>query len=183
MKTGSRLLLRDGQHGEGGRRHGGGDSATEAPGDETILGPVQDAPQLDDRDLVFVGMPIMRFGAPEAAQRYLEEQCAGRRVALFVTHTAPDYLEQLPGWLDACRAGRVRHRAGRLFHCQGVLAEPIRQLMLGSGDPMLAQFAEMAACADGQPDEAALARAAEFARETVARVEVDLVEQAEPVAV
>ncbi len=38
--------------------------------------------------------------------------------------------------------------------------------MLAAGVPMLTQFAEMAACADGQPDEAALARAAAFARET-----------------
>lgn len=146
--------------------------SAEAPGDETILSSVQDAPQLDDRDLIFVGMPIVRFGAPEAAQRYLAEQCAGRRVALFVTHTAPDYLDQLPGWLDACRQAAAGAELVGLFHCQGVLAEPIRQFMLASGDPMLAQFAEMAACAEGQPDEAALARAADFARETVAREQV-----------
>lgn len=138
------------------------------PDDELILGSVQDAPELDGCDLVFVGMPIVRFRAPEAVRRYLREQCAGRRVALFVTHAAPGDLEQLATWLDACREASLGSELVGFFHCQGALAEPVRQFMLSSGDAMLTQFAEMAACADGQPDEAALARAAEFSRETVA---------------
>jgi len=142
---------------------------TAAPGDEIVLGPVEDTPAIEGCDLVFVGMPIERFGAPEAAKRYLVEQCAGRRVALFVTHSAPDSLEQLSPWLDACREAAASAELVGFFHCQGALAEPVRQFMLSSGDAMLTQFAEMASCADGQPDDAALARAAEFARETVAR--------------
>jgi len=157
--------------------------SAEAPGEETILRSVQDAPPLDDCDLVFVGMPIVRFGAPEAASAYLAERCAGRRVALFVTHTAPDYLEQLSGWLEACRQAAAGAELVGLFHCQGALAEPVRQFMLGSSDPMLAQFAEMASCADGQPDEAALARAAEFARGTVARAQLESADSREAATV
>lgn len=48
---------------------------------------------------------------------------------------------------------------------------------------MLAQFAEMASCADGQPDEAALASAAEFARETVARAQLESADSRESAAV
>jgi len=141
-----------------------------------IVAPIQDEPTLDGCDLVFVGMPVIRFGAPEPAQVFLEEQCAGHRVALFVTHTAPDYLDLLEGWLNACKVAATAATAELVgfFHCQGALAEPVRQYMLASGDAMLMQFGEMASCADGQPDDAALARAAEFARETVARVELEL---------
>jgi hypothetical protein len=59
-------------------------------------------------------------------------------------------------------------------HCQGALAEPARQHMLSSGVPMLAEFAKHAGVADGQPDEAALARAAAFAREIAGGVRSDL---------
>ena len=45
--------------------------------------------------------------------------------------------------------------------------------MLNSGMPELARFAEMSAYADGQPDEDALTRAADFARRTLARVGPD----------
>ena len=156
------------------------DSIVAAPIEDApiVVAPIQDEPSLDGCDLVFVGMPVIRFGAPEPAQMFLEEQCAGRRVALFVTHAAPDYLDLLEGWLNACKVAATAASAELVgfFHCQGALAEPVRQYMLASGDAMLTQFAEMASCADGQPDEAALARAAEFARETVAQVERSLVD-------
>ena len=56
-----------------------------------------------------------------------------------------------------------------LFHCQGQLAAPVKRAMLASGVPMLVQFAETAACAAGEPGEAALYAAAAFARDIVAR--------------
>jgi Flavodoxin domain len=141
-----------------------------ALGEDAILGPVDGAPALDDRELVFVGMPIERFGAPEPARRFLAEHCTGRRVALFVTHAAPEDLPDVEPWLEDCRAATSGAVLVGLFHCQGQLAAPVRDAMLTSGMPALVQFAEGAACADGQPDEAALLRAAAFASETVSRV-------------
>ena len=156
-----------------------GEAITQALGDGTVASSIQDGPSLDGCDLVFVGMPIIRFGAPEPAQMFLEEHCADRRVALFVTHTAPDYLDLLEGWLNDCKVAATAAKAELVgfFHCQGALAEPVRQYMLGSGDAMLTQFAEMASCADGQPDEAALAQAEGFARTTVAQVERALLDR------
>jgi hypothetical protein len=153
-----------------------GDEAggSDAGGSDVILSSLQDAPALDGFDLVFVGMPVLRFGAPDAVRRYLAEQCAGRRVALFVTHTAPDELDQLQAWLFVCKEAAGAAQLVGFFHCQGALAEPVRQHMLSSGVPLLAEFAEHAGVADGQPDEAALARAAAFARETAERVRGDL---------
>jgi hypothetical protein len=145
-----------------------GEAIALALGDEVVLASIAEAPALDDRDLVFVGMPIERFGAPEPAARYLAEECAGRRVALFVTHAAPDDLPDVQEWLDACTDAAAGSDLVGLYHCQGQLAEPVKQAMLASGMPALVGFAEMADGAAGQPDGTALARAAAFARETVA---------------
>lgn len=142
-----------------------------AIGDDVATAPIDEAPSLDGTDLVFVGMPIERFGAPEPARRFLAEECAGRRVALFVTHAAPEDLPDVQDWLDACRDAAANTDLVELFHCQGQLAEPVKQSMLDSGMPALVGFADMADCADGQPDEAALERAAAFARETVASIQ------------
>ena len=129
---------------------------------------------LEDHGLVFVGMPIVQFGAPEAARRFLEEQCAGRRVALFVTHAAPVDMPELDPWLEACKDAASGTRLEGFFNCQGQLAEPVRQYMLASETPDLVRFAGMAACAEGQPDEAALTRAAAFARDVAVRTHMVL---------
>jgi hypothetical protein len=137
------------------------------------LGKADEGPDLADSDVVFVGMPIERFGAPEPARRFLAEHCSGRRVALFVTHAAPEDLPDVEPWLDDCRAAAAGAELVGLFHCQGQLAAPVRDAMLASGMPALVGFAEMADYVAGQPDDAALARAAVFARETAARVRAD----------
>ncbi len=54
--------------------------------------------------------------------------------------------------------------------------------MSESGVPMLVQFAEMSACAEGEPGEAALRRAADFARHVLRRTRLDLVVDGELVA-
>ena len=160
--------------GSGTSSKAAGGAASGGASSNVVLSPLQNAPALDGFDLVFVGMPVLRFGAPDAVRSYLAEQCAGRRVALFVTHTAPDFLDQLQAWLFVCKEAAAAARLVGFFHCQGALAEPVRQQMLNSGVPLLVGFAEHAGIADGQPDEAALARAAAFARETAERVHGDL---------
>ena len=175
MKTAVVYFSSIGQHRQGRRQaHRRGRSATMPRRRRTTVAssaPLGEAPALDDRDLIFVGMPIERFGAPEPARRFLAEHCAGRRVALFVTHAAPEDCDEVEPWLDDCKAAADGTDLVGFFNCQGQLAEPVKQAMLASGMPALVGFAEMADCAAGQPDEAALARAAAFARETVARVQ------------
>ena len=140
-----------------------------ALGDVTPV-PLSDAPQLDGCDLVFVGMPIERFGPPKAACAFLAQRCAGRQVALFVTHAAPEEAPQVAPWLEECRRAAAGADVVGLFHCQGQLAEPVKQAMLASGMPELAAFAEMADVAAGQPDESRLEAAAAFAREMAERL-------------
>jgi hypothetical protein len=92
-------------------------------------------------------------------------------VALFITHAAGEEMPELVPWLDACREAAAGCEVVDVFNCQGQVPASTRQSWIDTGVPMLVQFGQMAAVADGQPDEAALARAGDFARETVARME------------
>jgi Flavodoxin domain len=132
------------------------------PGDVTF-GELASVPAAADADVVFVGMPIVRFGPPEEVRDYLRRDCAGRDVALFVTHAAPEDINDVQPWLEACRDAASGCRLVGFFHCQGRLAEPVRQWMAASGMPDMVRFADMAHLADGQPDASRLASARAFA--------------------
>lgn len=130
---------------------------------------MSDVQSLDGYDLVFFGMPVHGFGAPKGVQDFLEQTCSGRRVALFVTHAAPEGMDLLGGWLESCKAAAACTDLVGFFHCQGELAEPVKQYMLASDNQMLREFAQMADITKGQPDESRLRRATEFGRQ-VARM-------------
>ena len=158
----------------------GADTAADNAGDVLVTA-LADAPSLEDRDLVFVGMPIVKFGAPDGVREFIETHCAGRRVALFVTHAAPEDLPQAQPWLNACRATASGAVLEGFFHCQGQLAEPVKQNMLRPACPPLCSSPRCRGCAEGQPDNTALARAADFGREVVRRVQQELATEWSPV--
>lgn len=130
---------------------------------------------LEHADVVFVGMPVVSFGAPAEVRSFLQEQCRGVRVALFITHAAREDMPELQPWLQACRDAAEGCDVVGLFHCQGQLAEPVRTWMAGSDMPDLVRFAQLAGDADGQPDDARLEAAARFAEHVAADVEAGLV--------
>ncbi len=81
-------------------------------------------------------------------------------------------MPELAPWLDACREAAAGCEVVGVFNCQGQVPASTRQSwMIDTGVPMLVRFGQMAAVADGQPGEAALRRAGDFARQTVARME------------
>jgi hypothetical protein len=90
---------------------------------------------------------------------------------LFITHAASEEMPELVPWLDACREAAVGCEVVGVFNCQGQVPPATRQSWIDTGVPMLVQFGQLAGMADGQPDEAALRRARDFARETVARMD------------
>jgi hypothetical protein len=122
---------------------------------------------LDGAGVTFVGMPVVRFGAPEPVRTFLQERGRGRRVALFITHAAREDAPELRPWLQACREAAEGCDVVDVFHCQGQLAEPVRQYMLESDMPDLVRFAEMAGDAEGKPDDVRLDAARRFARGVV----------------
>ena len=133
---------------------------------QVVLAELGAAPSLEGCDLAFVGMPIHQFGAPAPVREFLQTACQERPVALFVTHAAGEDMPEVASWLDACREAAAGSEIVGLFNCQGQVPPETRQSWIDTGVPMLVQFGQMAGMADGQPDEAALRRAAGFARET-----------------
>lgn len=130
--------------------------------------PFIEVQDLGDCDLAFVGFPLQNFGAPPDAKHFLERHCADRRIALFVTHAAPESTSPtLQGWLAACRDAAGGARVVGMFDCQAELAPRVKQAMLAMDDPEIRRWAQMDT-SQGQPDDQRLAAARAFARKTVA---------------
>ncbi len=127
---------------------------------------------LGDCDLAFVGFPLQNFGAPAEARRFLQQHCADRRIALFVTHAAPESTSPtLQAWLTACREAAAGAHLVGMFDCQAELAPAVKQAMLAMDNPEIRRWAQMDS-SQGQPDDQRLAAARAFARRTTADVTV-----------
>ncbi|MCP4608985.1 MAG: flavodoxin, partial [Planctomycetes bacterium] len=59
---------------------------------------------VDGYDLLFVGFPIQAFGPAAKAKQFMEQNVNGKKVALFTTHAASEDSDDLPPWLEACKA-------------------------------------------------------------------------------
>ncbi|MFZ4521715.1 MAG: flavodoxin family protein [Bacteroidales bacterium] len=138
------------------------------PGDK-IIKPMEEVDSLDAVDLTFVGFPIMQFGVPRAVRKFLSGQCAGKRVALFVTHAMqsnsddPQQQEMLANELEKCRTACVNSNLEGLFHCQGELSEKTAAELMESNIPMLMKFAGMRPSTIGHPNLEELEQAQAFA--------------------
>jgi flavodoxin len=124
---------------------------------------------LDAYDLAFIGFPIERFGPAEEAAQFLAMKAIGKKVALFITHAAPEGLPHLAAWLEKCRGAAKEAELLGVFNCRGDLARQVRESMLKSEDPQLRAWGE-ASKPMGNPDEARLNRARAFAKEVLAKL-------------
>ena len=132
--------------------------------------PLSEVRDLKGYDLSFIGFPIQGYGPSKEAKEFLEKKVAGRDIALFVTHSAPEEGEpKLEQWLAACKIAASGANIVGFFHCQGQLAQNIKELMLNSKDPQLIAWAERGGETLGQPDRGRLKKAARFAKEIMAR--------------
>ena len=57
---------------------------------------------LEEYDLTFVGFPMQAFGPAQQAKSFLENQCNGKKIAVFLTHGVSENFEELPRWLENC---------------------------------------------------------------------------------
>lgn len=115
-------------------------------------------------DLVFVGLPMHGFGVPEEGRDFLEKQCQGKKIALFVTHGAPEESTELQPWLDKFTAAAAGADLLGMFNCQGELAQYVVDALLKSDNPRHHEYAKAAHTTMGQPDAARVERARVFAR-------------------
>jgi flavodoxin len=122
---------------------------------------------LESYDLAFVGFPIEAYGPAKPAAAFLEKHAAGRKIALFITHAAPEDDERIKEWIETCKAAAASAKLAGVFDCQGELSEQIADFMLKSGDEQLAAWAKERPSTMGQPDAARLKRAGAWAKETL----------------
>ena len=120
---------------------------------------------LEGYDLAFVGFPIEAYGPAKQAVAFLEKHGAGKRIALFITHAAPEDDERVKEWLEICKAAAAGATLVGVFDCQGELGEQVADFMLKSGDENLIAWAKERPSTMGQPDAARLKRARAWAKE------------------
>lgn len=138
----------------------------EIPGDKEIK-KLEDVESLDAYDFAFIGFPLIAFGPAEPAKKFLEAHSPGKRIALFITHAAPEGTEEVKAWLNTSREAASKAEIVDMFDCQGELAQPVIDMLLKSDDPNMRAFGELGPTTKGQPDETRLERARAFARETM----------------
>ena len=122
---------------------------------------------LEGYDLVFVGFPINAFGPNPKAREFLEKHTAGFRIAIFITHGAPDEHDDVQTWMEKARRAAAGAEVVGVFNCQGEGDPAVVDFLLKSDDPKLREFGEAAPLTKGQPDESRLEKAREFARKVV----------------
>lgn len=138
--------------------------------DDKEIKRLEDVESLDEYDFAFIGFPLHAFGPAEPAKKFLETHSAGKQIALFITHAAPEESEEVRGWLKTSQEAASKADIVNMFDCQGELAQPVIDMLLGSDDPNMRAFGELGPLTKGQPDETRLERARAFARETMEKV-------------
>lgn len=122
---------------------------------------------LDGYDLTFVGFPIEGYGPAKPATEFLQKYVAGRNIALFITHAAPEDSPNLTSWLDTCKEAATQARLVSVFDCQGELSQQIADAMINSKDEKLVAWAKNRPLTIGQPDAARLERAERWTKEVL----------------
>ncbi|RJP28606.1 MAG: flavodoxin [Actinobacteria bacterium] len=125
---------------------------------------------LEGYDLSFIGFPIIAFGPAAQGKEFLEQKAAGKKVALFITHAAPEDQEGIGAWLDKCKEAAAGAELVGFFDCQGELSEQIAEFLMKNEDPTMRSFGERRPETIGQPDESRLQRARDFAKEVMGKV-------------
>ncbi|MHB8896575.1 MAG: flavodoxin family protein [Candidatus Geothermincolia bacterium] len=136
------------------------------PEEKTIV-ELAEVTDLEGFDLVFLGFPIFASGPNPAARDFLAANAEGKKLALFITHAAPEDSEDVEEWLGKCREAASGADLVGFFDCQGELAPAVAEMLLKSDDPKLRGFGEQAGSTVGQPDESRLQRAREFAKKVL----------------
>ena len=88
---------------------------------EKELKELSEVDSLDGYDLSFIGFPIIAFGPSKEGKEFLEQKAAGKKVALFITHAAPEDQEGIGAWLDKCKAAADDAERVGFLDCMGEL--------------------------------------------------------------
>jgi flavodoxin len=142
----------------------------EALGGKKEIKSLKDVDNLKAYDLVFIGSPMHGFGLCEDVKKFLEKHSAGKNIALFVTHAAPEGGEMLEGWLGTCKKSAAGANLVGFFNCQGEMSKLLADEMMKLDDPLAVRWGKQRYITLGQPDAERLERAAAFAREILEKM-------------
>ena len=134
----------------------------EALDGEQILKPIEEVAGLDEFGLVFVGFPVHSHGVPYPVEVFLKSIAPRKMIALFSTHGS------LPGHRlarEAIEHAVILASKAKILGTFAVRGKLSLQALDALGkSPEHAEWTEMAASADGHPNEIDLAEAGAFAR-------------------
>lgn len=137
---------------------------------EKELKPVGEVEDLKGYDLSFLGFPTHGYGPDKKTKACLERLCKdGRKVALFVTHAAPEDEPEVAEYMAKFRDAAKGAEIVGTFNCQGQLAGGVKFIMKISPNRKLRTDAKRDN-SRGQPDAERIERAKAFSRETMSKV-------------
>jgi flavodoxin I len=132
---------------------------------EKEIKPIGEVKDLGPYDLSFLGFPVHGYGPDKKAKALLEGLCKdGRKVALFVTHAAPEDEPEVSEYMAKFRQAAAGAELVGTFSCQGQLSKGVKFIMKISPNKKLRADAKSDNSA-GQPDTARLEKARAFARD------------------
>lgn len=139
---------------------------------DKAISEIKQVRSLEGYDLVFVGFPIHGFGQPpEEAKEFLRQNCLARKIAIFITHSAPEKSPFVKGWIENCKIAAFRAEIIGFFDCQGQISKGQLETMLNNPNPRVQEIGrKVAISSNGQPDENRLIAAGNFARDVVSKI-------------
>lgn len=138
----------------------------EITGEKDIM-PIEKVQDIGAYDLSFLGFPTHQGGPDKKTREFLGKQCRdGRKVALFVTHCAPENAPEVQEWMKKFKDAAAGANLVGFFDCQGEAARSVKLIMRLSSNEHMRTSAKKDESKD-QPDEARLMKARAFARDTL----------------
>lgn len=135
---------------------------------EKEIKPIGEVTDIGAYDLSFLGFPTHGQGPDKKVKAVLAKHCTnGRKVALFVTHAAPEDAPELPESLARFKQAAAGASIVGVFDCQGELSGGVKMVMRISPNKQLRTWAKIDN-SKGQPDGARLEKARAFAKATMA---------------
>ena len=86
---------------------------------EKEIKPLNEIDSLEGYDFAFVGFPIQRMSPAQPAQDFLAQKAKSGKLALFLTHAAPDDSGDLTGLIAKCKEAVAGAEVVDVFDCQG----------------------------------------------------------------
>jgi len=137
---------------------------------EKEIRPIKEVQDIGSYDLAFLGFPTHGYGPDKHVKEILARHCTnGRKVALFVTHGAPENEPEVSEWMAKFKQAASGADVVGFFDCQGEMSKGVRFYMKISPNKKLRADVKRDN-SKGQPDQARLDKARVFARETQSRM-------------